>query len=110
MRVLFCHDGPLMRDRYHNYYGVAHNDETFKRYYLIGDELSVIMRVSDIHDNASARLSRITVSPFRVVACPNMYSKEALMIGIRPRPSFVRKWPTQTMSLPDYQARSGFSQ
>ncbi|ANU22484.1 glycosyltransferase [Planococcus donghaensis] len=73
MKVLFCHDGPLKKDEENNYYGTAHNDKTFKRYYHIGNELSAIIRVKDVSKSeAEKQLSKISVSPFRVIQCPNI--------------------------------------
>jgi glycosyltransferase involved in cell wall biosynthesis len=73
MKVLFCHDGPLRKDGLDNYYGTAHNDESFRRYYTIADELTVAIRVSDIKkDEAENKLSKITVSPFEVKTIPNL--------------------------------------
>ena len=80
MRVLFCHDGPLRKDEQNNYYGTAHNDETFKRYYNIADELSVLIRVSETYKaEAEVKLSRITVSPFEVIQCPNISSFKGML-------------------------------
>ncbi|WP_439033489.1 glycosyltransferase [Bacillus paranthracis] len=82
MRVLFCHDGPLRIDEYNNYYGVAHNDETFRRYYTIADELAVVIRVNETSKNeAEKNLSKITVSPFDVVECPNLSSSKGMLSG-----------------------------
>lgn len=75
MRVLFCHDGPLRKDENNQYYGTAHNDSTFSRYYSIADELAVAIRVQEISSGeASNKLSKITVSPFEVICCPNISS------------------------------------
>lgn len=35
MRAMFCCDGPLCRDQYGSYYGVALNERMFSRYYQI---------------------------------------------------------------------------
>ncbi|HFJ9299288.1 TPA: glycosyltransferase [Bacillus paranthracis] len=82
MRVLFCHDGPLRVDEFHNYYGTAHNDKTFIRYYNIADELSVAMRVNTIQkEEAEQYLSKITVSPIKVIKCPNMSSIKGMLFN-----------------------------
>jgi len=75
MKVLFCHDGPLKIDEEGNYYGSAHNDETFRRYYTIGNDLTVLIRVNDIKKSeALNRYSKITVEPFNVIKCPSISS------------------------------------
>ncbi|SIS82759.1 glycosyltransferase family 4 protein [Salimicrobium salexigens] len=81
MEVLFCHDGPLRKDEQGNYYGTAHNDDTFKRYYNIADNVSVAIRVNDISKSEAKKdLSKITVSPFEVVECPNVSSLKGILI------------------------------
>jgi glycosyltransferase involved in cell wall biosynthesis len=75
MRTLFCHDGPLCEDEYGDFYGSAHNDATFSRYYNISEEVAVAIRVNKISKNeAASKLSKITLTPFEVVECPNISS------------------------------------
>ncbi|WP_319470060.1 glycosyltransferase [uncultured Trichococcus sp.] len=81
MRILFCHDGPLRKDEFNNYYGTAHNDDTFKRYYNIANDLAVATRVSKIiNSEAKVTLSKITVSPFDVIECPNLSNFKGLFV------------------------------
>jgi glycosyltransferase involved in cell wall biosynthesis len=81
MKVLFCHDGPLRRDELNSYYGTAHNDKMFKRYYNIADELIVVTRVNKISKTeAEQKLSKITVSPFDVIQCPNISSLKGILL------------------------------
>ena len=79
MRVLFCHDGPLKKDEFNNYYGIAHNDDTFCRYYTIADELDVVIRVSEVSKIEAEKLFKITVSPFKVIKCPNISSVKGMI-------------------------------
>ena len=82
MRVLFCHDGPLRKDELNNYYGTAHNDETFKRYYTIANNLAVLTRVVDMpKENAKNKFSKITVNPFEVIPCPNITSLKGFLFN-----------------------------
>lgn len=75
MDVLFCHDGRLNVDSQNNYYGVGYNDETFRRYYTIADNLKVLMRVHELKKGEStSKLSQIRVSPFEVIRVPNISS------------------------------------
>lgn len=81
MKVLFCHDGPLRRDELNNYYGTAHNDEMFRRYYNIADELTVVIRVNEISKvEAEQKLSQITISPFEVIQCPNISNLKGMLL------------------------------
>lgn len=76
MRVLFCHDGPLHVDDNNNYYGIAHNDEMFKRYFHIANKISVAIRVKKISQEDAKKLSKITIKPFEVYEVPNILSVE----------------------------------
>lgn len=79
MQVLFCHDGPLKIDNSRNYYGIAHNDEMFKRYYAIADKIAVAIRVSEIQNiEITKRLSRISIEPFKVIEIPNLSSAKGI--------------------------------
>lgn len=92
MRVLFCHDGPLRKDENSNYYGVAHNDETFKRYYTIANKLSVVIRVEEISNKeAELKFSKITVSPFEVIECPNLSSLKGIICNRRKGKEVIEK-------------------
>lgn len=81
MKVLFCHDGPLRKDENNNYYGLGHNDETFKRYYNIADDLAIAIRVHKIlKSEGEMNFSKITVKPFEVFECPNISSIKGLLL------------------------------
>lgn len=73
MRILFCHDGPIKKDENGNFYGTAHNDSTFKRYYYIASELLVAMRVESVDaKEAKIKYSKIQSNPIEFVECPNL--------------------------------------
>ena len=74
MTVLFCHDGPISKNKQGEYFGVAHNDKTFSRYYALSTQLKVMMRVKNIDTEETGNYSKITVSPFSVVETPNISS------------------------------------
>lgn len=92
MRVLFCHDGPLQKDELDNYYGSAHNDETFKRYYTIADELGVIIRVRDIpKEKATLRFSKITVNPLKITEIPNIANLKGQLFKKNKAKAIIKK-------------------
>src|SRR5690625_1997899 len=75
MRVLFCHDGPIRKDEHGNYYGIAHNNSSFNRYYNIADKLKVAIRVAPItRMKAEGFFSKITLPSLKVNEIPNMSS------------------------------------
>src|SRR5699024_3737197 len=75
MKVLFSHDGPIRKDEYNNFYGSAHNDEMFKRYFTIAEEIIVAMRFIDISSNqAEENFSKITLNNLQFCEIPNLNS------------------------------------
>lgn len=78
MVVLFCHNGPLGTVDGLKYYGVAHNDSTFMRYYSIADELHVAIRVKTISQEEANRRSLITVNPVKIIPCPKTESVKGI--------------------------------
>jgi len=80
MQVLFCHDGPLRVDKDSNYYGIAHNNHLFKRYYKIADSVAVAIRLKNIKNKEEKELlSQITVSPFKLYEISNPSSIKGLI-------------------------------
>lgn len=82
MRVLFCHDGPLRKDEFNNYYGNGHNNETLKRYLNIADNLSVLMRTKDnLKKEAELAFSKITIPSLEIIECPNISSLKGMLLN-----------------------------
>ena len=78
---MFCCDGPLSRDQYGNYYGVALNERMFSRYYLITRTLTVAIRTELKSDDNVKGLSKINLDNFQVVSCPNLSSLKGMLFG-----------------------------
>jgi len=92
MKVLFCHDGPLRKDELNNYYGTAHNDKTFLRYYTIADELNVAIRVSETSSTAAiSQLSKITVPNLKVYEVPNISSVKGIFTNKKKANDQIKK-------------------
>lgn len=84
MKVLFCHDGPLRKDPNNHYYGTAHNNDTFKRYYSLSEEIIALIRVREIEEKeAREKLSKITISPFEVIETPNASTLHGMVFNRR---------------------------
>jgi glycosyltransferase involved in cell wall biosynthesis len=79
MKAMFCCDGPLSRDQYGNYYGVALNERMFSRYYQITDNLTVAIRTELKSDDILNGLSKINLENFQVVSCPNLSSLKGIL-------------------------------
>lgn len=78
MKVLFCHDGPLIKDELNNFYGVAHNSEMFKRYFAIGDKLEVLIRVRNLKKEELKKYSKINIPSITIKECPNISSLKGI--------------------------------
>ena len=92
MKVLFCHGGPLRIDESNNYYGISYNNEMFSRYYDIAEELSVLIRVNKISMiEGEQKFSKITISPFEVIECPNIASLKGMILYNRKCKNIVYK-------------------
>lgn len=76
MKVLFTHNGPLYKDTKNNdYYSTTFTDDALKRYYQIADELYIAIRVHEVSDPRQLeRLSKITLTSFKVLEIPNLSS------------------------------------
>jgi glycosyltransferase involved in cell wall biosynthesis len=81
MKAMFCCDGPLSRDKYGNYYGVALNERMFSRYYQITDGLTVAIRTELKSDDTIKKLSKINLDNFQVISCPNLSSLKGMLFG-----------------------------
>lgn len=75
MKLLFCYDGPIVKDEDNNYYGTALNDEMFKRYDCITNELTIAIRVNSIDSkNIQNKYTKITKEKYSIIECPNLSS------------------------------------
>lgn len=92
MQVLFCHDGPLKVDSKKNYYGIAHNNEMFQRYFAIADNIGVVIRLNKITKNESKKnLSKITLSPFKVYEIPNISTLKGIIFKKKKAKKIIEK-------------------
>lgn len=74
-KVLFVHDGPMLQNEGKTIcYGVHYTDELVNRYYLIGEEVTFLMRSKQVKDEQASSYSKITHPAFRFVEVPNYKS------------------------------------
>lgn len=75
MKVLFVHDGPLIRTKEgKNYHGITLNDKIRKRYLQLADELRFLIRVRVVSEAEIGRYGTIENEHFSVAECPNSKS------------------------------------
>jgi len=75
MKVLFVHDGPLIRTKEgENYHGITLNDKIRKRYLQLADELRFLIRVRVVNADEIGRYGKIENDHFSVAECPNSKS------------------------------------
>lgn len=79
MKLLFCYDGPIVKDELKNYYGTALNDEMFKRYDCISDDVTIAVRVNDIKNNTKDKYLKITKEKYKIIECPNISSIKGIL-------------------------------
>ena len=70
-KILFAHSGPLRVDPQGNYYGVGISDELRKRYLLLGDQVSFVIRVKKISTQEARGFSKISHDRFSVIEAPD---------------------------------------
>lgn len=77
--VLFCTEGPIYEDENGGFYGRALNNAFFQKYYSLGEELTVCIRVRTIHSSdAVKQFTPIDQENKRIVKAPNMMSVHAI--------------------------------
>lgn len=80
LRVLFCHDGPMKKDKDNNIYGLAHNNEMFKRYFTIGNDIKVLIRTDKIPESKIKNYSKITLDEVEIISLKNIASVRGQLI------------------------------
>lgn len=71
-RVLFCYDGPVMKDEDNNYYGSALNDDVFKRYKFFGNDISILIRVKQVTKNEAIKKFSLISKDYKIIEVPNI--------------------------------------
>ena len=74
MKLLFCYDGPLRKDEYGNYYGIALHDDVLKRYECISNDISIAIRVRSISKELTNKMMPINSNKYKVNELPNLSS------------------------------------
>ena len=82
MRVLFCHDGPIIVNN-SNYFAISHNDKSLSRYLFIGDKLSILIRTRIFSNEINLdSLSQIKLKPLEIISVPNFSSPISFLKNI----------------------------
>lgn len=78
--VLFCNEGPLSVDENGNYYGRAFDNDFFRKYFYLGENLTICMRTRRIQsENAALQYTPIDLTNKRIVSAPNLLSAKGLL-------------------------------
>lgn len=72
-KVLFVHNGPLLRDQNDAFYGVHYTEQIKQRYLQLGDHVTFLMR-QELIEAPNGRFSRIEPAHFDFVAVPDLMS------------------------------------
>lgn len=91
MDLLFCDDGPIKKDEYNNYYGVSHTDEMYSRYYTLADRIVIAIRINNtLKSEVETKLSKINITPVKMVPCPNIASIKGFFINRKKAKDIIR--------------------
>lgn len=74
-KVLFVHDGPMYHEKTTNqYFGVHYDDKIVRRYVLLGDRVTFLMRLAEVSPERAKQLSPILEPKFSFIEIPNFKS------------------------------------
>ncbi|MCC5927641.1 MAG: glycosyltransferase [Cyclobacteriaceae bacterium] len=82
-RVLFVHDGPVIRDEENNYYGVSINDNLVQRYNHLGKYVTLIIRVKSLNKINRSKYKKISSKNFNIIEIPNFKSPVKFYFNFR---------------------------
>lgn len=78
MKVLFCHDGPFTRYN-GTFYTTSLTDGVLSRYFKLGTDLSVVIRVKDVSDESKIQgKSEITI-PVKIIPVPEIKTLKGII-------------------------------
>ncbi|MBE7010900.1 MAG: glycosyltransferase [Ruminococcaceae bacterium] len=80
MKILFCHDGPVIKHQ-NKYYSQLLNDQLFSRYIEPGDLLTVAVRTREMTPEEQEKQIDKISGHIRVVECPNLSSLEGILLN-----------------------------
>ena len=82
MKGLFCYDGPLIKDNFGDYYGIALNNETFSRYYSIASHLTLAISTKNIEkDDELNKYSKIDLNDLEIISLPSLTSLNGMLFS-----------------------------
>lgn len=70
MRVGYFADGPICKNSNGNYFAASYNDNLLSRYFCLGDELELCLRVRKSENNVG--LSKITLENLSITECADI--------------------------------------
>lgn len=81
MKVLFCYDGPIVKNNENNYYGIAINDEMLIRYEKIAENINIAIRVKTLCNDDISKFSLINKQKYNIIECPNLLSIKGFLFN-----------------------------
>lgn len=81
-KLLFCYDGPIMKDKKGNYYGNTFNNDMLKRYQHIASNIKLLIRVKEIdEDTIKSKFLKIDINKYQIGECLNISSIKGLIFN-----------------------------
>lgn len=81
MKLLFCHDGPIEKDKSGEFYGIGFNDELFERYECISNDISIAMRVHNTIITDKTKFLKLSSKRYNVIELPNISSLKGMFFN-----------------------------
>ncbi|KAF3299906.1 glycosyltransferase family 4 protein [Aerococcus urinaeequi] len=92
MKLLFSHDSILRKDSVGNYYSTTLNDETFKRYFNIADELTIMMRVKKFtNEMEKNNFSQLTLENLKIIEVPDISNIKGQLFRKKETTTIIKK-------------------
>lgn len=79
MKGLLIHDSRMFVDDDGNYYKISTDNEHYRRYFLMADQIRVCMRTKQATKQDIQKMHRITLTNFEVVDCPTVMGINAFL-------------------------------
>lgn len=90
-RLLFCYDGPMLKDKSGQYFNTVLTDELFKRYEIIANDINVAIRVISIkEENVNKKYAKLSKEKYKIIECPNLSSLKGLAIDLKKCKSILK--------------------
>ncbi|SDP40804.1 Glycosyltransferase involved in cell wall bisynthesis [Eubacterium maltosivorans] len=90
MKVLFVHDGPIIKID-HEYYGVDYTNDLKERYLKYGDSVTFLMRTRSEKNDNTLNYSKIDSKNFNVISVPDFKNPKRYFKAIKKAKTIIKE-------------------